>query len=101
MTIEELVAAAGKPGALTGGIQLLSGPDAQNQSFQDADGVARIASPTLLVWAEEDRSLGKELTYGLSRYCVEEPVIRYIPECSHWVQQEQPLLVNRYLDEFL
>jgi pimeloyl-ACP methyl ester carboxylesterase len=28
-------------------------------------------------------------------------VIRYIPRCSHWVQQEQPLLVNRYLDEFL
>jgi pimeloyl-ACP methyl ester carboxylesterase len=26
--------------------------------------------------------------------------IRYIPDCSHWVQQEQPDLVNEYLLEF-
>ena len=27
--------------------------------------------------------------------------IRYIPNCSHWVQQEQPELVNKYMREFL
>jgi pimeloyl-ACP methyl ester carboxylesterase len=27
--------------------------------------------------------------------------IKYIPKCSHWVQQEQPKLVNQYLLEFL
>ncbi|MCY7331418.1 MAG: alpha/beta hydrolase, partial [Pseudanabaena sp. CAN_BIN31] len=27
--------------------------------------------------------------------------IRYIPNCSHWVQQEQPQLVNQLMREFL
>ncbi|MEL6581022.1 MAG: alpha/beta hydrolase, partial [Cyanobacteria bacterium J06621_12] len=27
--------------------------------------------------------------------------VKYIPNCSHWVQQEQPELVNRYMREFL
>ena len=27
--------------------------------------------------------------------------IKYIPLCGHWVQQEQPELVNNYLLDFL
>ncbi|MBI3799347.1 MAG: alpha/beta hydrolase [Deltaproteobacteria bacterium] len=27
--------------------------------------------------------------------------IKYIPRCRHWVQQEQPELVNQYMLEFL
>ncbi|MDZ8070344.1 MAG: alpha/beta hydrolase, partial [Nostoc sp. DedQUE08] len=27
--------------------------------------------------------------------------IKYIPNCGHWVQQEQPELVNQYMREFL
>lgn len=27
--------------------------------------------------------------------------VKYVPNCSHWAQQEQPELVNRYLLEFL
>jgi len=27
--------------------------------------------------------------------------VRYIPDSGHWVQQEQPELVNRWLLEFL
>jgi len=56
--------------------------------------------PTLMIWGEQDTALGKELTDGTDNY-VQDLQIRYIPNCSHWVQQEQPQLVNRYMREFL
>ncbi|HEY9602090.1 MAG TPA: alpha/beta hydrolase [Allocoleopsis sp.] len=56
--------------------------------------------PTLMIWGEQDTALGKELTYGTEEY-VRDFQIRYIPDCSHWVQQEQPELVNEYMREFL
>lgn len=56
--------------------------------------------PTLMIWAEKDTALGKELTYGTEEY-VRNFQIRYIPNCSHWVQQERPELVNQYIREFL
>ena len=56
--------------------------------------------PTLMIWGEKDTALGTELTYGTASY-VSNLQIKYIPECSHWVQQEQPQLVNQYMREFL
>lgn len=56
--------------------------------------------PTLMIWGEKDTALGKELTYGTEQY-VRDFQIRYIPNCSHWVQQEQPELVNQYIREFI
>jgi pimeloyl-ACP methyl ester carboxylesterase len=56
--------------------------------------------PTLMIWGEEDTALGKELTYDTEEY-VQDFRINYIPNCSHWVQQEQPLLVNQLMQEFL
>lgn len=60
----------------------------------------RIDSETLLIWATEDRALGTELTFGMEPYFGDGPRTRYIPDCSHWVQQEEPELVNEYLQEF-
>ena len=56
--------------------------------------------PTLMIWGEEDRALGKELTYETQTY-VSNFQIHYIPNCSHWVQQEKPELVNQYMRSFL
>ncbi len=56
--------------------------------------------PTLIIWGENDTALGKELTYGLEAY-VRDLQIKYIPSCSHWVQQERPELVNEYMREYL
>ncbi len=56
--------------------------------------------PTLMIWGEKDTALGKELTYGTEAY-VRNFQIKYIPDASHWVQQEQPQLVNQYMREFL
>lgn len=56
--------------------------------------------PTLMIWGENDVALGKELTYGTEAY-VTDFQIQYIPNCSHWVQQERSQLVNQYMREFL
>ncbi len=56
--------------------------------------------PTLLIWREQDRALGIELTTGLEQW-VDHLEIRRIPDSGHWVQQEQPEKVNRYALEFL
>ncbi|OUL22022.1 alpha/beta hydrolase [Nostoc sp. 106C] len=56
--------------------------------------------PTLMIWGENDTALGKELSYGTEAY-VNNFQIKYIPNCSHWVQQEKPDLVNQYIRDFL
>ena len=43
--------------------------------------------PTLMIWGESDVALGKELTTNTEAY-VRNLQIKYIPNCSHWVQQE-------------
>jgi pimeloyl-ACP methyl ester carboxylesterase len=53
-----------------------------------------------MIWGENDTALGKELTDGTEEY-VQNLQIKYIPNCSHWVQQEQPQLVNQYMQDFL
>lgn len=95
--------AAAKPGALTGGINYYRAAFRQflRSPRQGAGERARVRCPTLVIWGEEDRALGKELTYDFHAE-VEGPLeIKYIPACSHWVQQERPDLVNSYILEFL
>ena len=91
--------AAAKRGALTAAInyyraifQSLLQSDRQQWETLDI--------PTLTIWGENDTALGKELTYGTGTY-VRDWQIKYIPNCSHWVQQEQPALVNTYIRQFL
>jgi epoxide hydrolase 4 len=60
-----------------------------------------IASPTLVIWGEDDTALGKELTRGMQRYFSGPFTIRYVPGGSHWVPEERPELVNELLLEFL
>ena len=91
--------AAAKPGALTAMLNyyrcifksLFLGNDLQWQILD---------IPTLTIWGEADTALGKVLTYGTETY-VKDWQIKYIPNCSHWVQQEQPALTNRYIQDFL
>ena len=50
--------------------------------------------PTLMVWGLEDVALSKETTDGTDRY-VADLTLRFLPEVSHWVQQEAPETVGR------
>lgn len=90
--------AAAKPGALTAMINYYRANIFQPELVSREWGVLQV--PTLLIWGESDVALGKELTYGTEAY-VQDLTVRYIPNCSHWVQQEQPQLVNQYMQEFL
>ena len=95
--LDAYVTAAAKPGALTSMLNYYRNmlqPGLFNQTW------AVLQVPTLMIWGEEDIALGKALTYGTDQY-VADFRIRYIPNCSHWVQQEQPKLVNQYIREFL
>lgn len=56
--------------------------------------------PTLLVWGEQDVALRKASTYGTEAW-VRPLTIRYLPHCSHWVQQDDPELVNAMVAAFL
>ena len=90
--------AAAKRGALTASINYYR---AIFQSlFSDRTEWGILDIPTLTIWGENDTALGKELTYGTGSY-VRDWQVKYIPNCSHWVQQEQPALVNTYMREFL
>lgn len=89
--------AASKPGALTATLNYYR--NIFQQGMTDTNwGILEV--PTLMIWGEDDLPLGKELTYGTERY-VKDFQIKYIPNCSHWVQQEKPELVNQYIKEFL
>jgi len=97
-----LAEAAQRPGAVTGGMNYYRAIMRNLKGLALMRGeVPRIKTPTLLIWAEDDRALGMELTYGLEPYFENGITVRYIPDCSHWVQQEQPLLVNELLGDFL
>lgn len=96
--LDQYAAAAAKPGALTAMLNYY-------RNLLDGDGLLEqtwdvLEIPTLMIWGEEDVALGKELTEGTGDY-VSDFRIHYIPRCSHWVQQEQPALVNQYMRAFL
>ena len=71
------------------------------EATRTLDDWPKIAAPTLLVWAEADVALGKELTLGMEPLFRGPLEIKYVPLSGHWVQQEQPELVNGYLLDFL
>jgi len=95
--LDALVTAAAQPGALTSMLNYYR--NIFSSSFLQQEWSV-LKTPTLMIWGENDTALGKELTYGTEEY-VSDFAIRYIPNCSHWVQQEQPALVNQHIRAFL
>jgi pimeloyl-ACP methyl ester carboxylesterase len=104
--------AAAKPGALTasinyyraairGAFKAMREAAARAKAPGGSPGLPKVKCPTLVIWAEDDAALGKEMTYDFHKE-VDAPLeIKYIPNCSHWVQQEKPEEVNRYMQEWL
>jgi epoxide hydrolase 4 len=63
-------------------------------------GTPQIDTPTLMLWGESDAALGIELTYGTEKF-VSNLTLRYLPNVSHWVQQEAPETVNAMIEAWL
>ena len=89
------------PGALTAMIHyyraLFWGGGARRQAKL---GYPLLAVPTLLLWGEQDRALTVETTHG-TEAMVSDLTLRYIPNASHWVQQDAPDTVNAMLGAWL
>ncbi len=64
------------------------------------DPVPVIQVPTLMIWGENDRALGKELTYGTADF-VANLDLHYLPKASHWVQQDEPERVTALIREHI
>ena len=61
----------------------------------------KIAAPTMVIWGEQDVALRKELTFGMKELFDGPFEIHYVSDSGHWVQQEQPAIVNEYVLRFL
>ncbi len=90
---------AAEPGALTAMINWYRAMPF-SLSLMKARGIKKIAVPTLFIWGEQDRALGKEMTRGTERY-VENLTLRFIEDASHWVQQDAPKAVNELFETWL
>ena len=96
--LDTLVKAAAKPNAIRSMLNYYRNIFQSEGFLNKSWPVLKV--PTLMVWGENDAALGKELTYGTDAY-VENFELHYIPNCSHWVQQEQPEHVNQYIKAFI
>jgi epoxide hydrolase 4 len=90
---------ARQPGALTAMINYyrampLSMPEMSRR------GLRKIRVPTLFIWGEQDQALRRELTHDTHRY-VDDLTLRYVPDASHWVQQDAPEKVNALIEQWL
>ena len=61
---------------------------------------AQIAAPVLLLWGCQDRALGDELADLSAQFCSDIRVKKLV-NASHWVNQDVPEMVNKYIDIFL
>lgn len=59
----------------------------------------KLAVPTLMIWGEHDRALGKSMTVDMDEL-VDDVTLHYL-NASHWVQQDAPEEVNALLRDWL
>jgi len=98
--IEEYVCAFQKPGAITAALNYYRAAFREGTKSENRKN-STIEADTLVIWGEDDKALGKELTFGMEQYFKNHFEIKYISNCSHWVQHEYPELVNGYILDFL
>jgi pimeloyl-ACP methyl ester carboxylesterase len=97
--IEQYVAAAAQPGALTAAINYYRALFRQNP-VQALRSIRRIDAPTLVIWGEHDRYLGSELAEP-ARSWVPNIRVERLPNASHWVQIDRPERTNELMLDFL
>jgi pimeloyl-ACP methyl ester carboxylesterase len=61
---------------------------------------ARIAMPALVIWGAQDRFLEPALARTSLDLC-DRGKLLFVEEATHWIQHEQPAVVNRALLDFL
>jgi pimeloyl-ACP methyl ester carboxylesterase len=97
--IDRYVAAAAQPGAMGAAINYYRAAVRANPLAQ-AQTLRRVDIPTLVIWGDQDRYLGRELAEPDHAWVPEVRVER-IAEASHWVQADAPERVNQLMVDFL
>ena len=95
--IEETVAALAQPRALTCALNYYR---ALRYRPRQAFEARRIETPTLLIWGEQDRYLGVQLTQNL-RHWIPNLQLQLLPDANHWVHRDQAQRVNQSMIDFL
>jgi pimeloyl-ACP methyl ester carboxylesterase len=85
-----------RPGAMTSMINWYRALRIRSSSRDSA----RISVPTLMIWGARDTALGREMAQPSIDYC-EDGHIAMLEDATHWVQHDQPQVVNRLLIEHL
>lgn len=60
----------------------------------------KVKVPTLILWAENDMLFPTSAAQKLHQN-IKGSVLKTIPKCGHWLQEEKPDEVNKYILEFL
>lgn len=68
--------------------------------YRRDDSKSRINRPVLIVWGCQDKALGEELADASKSYC-SNVQLKKIKHASHWVQQDEPEVVNQFIEAFL
>lgn len=90
-----------QPGVMTAMLNYYRALSRHFPSPREREQMRRVIEvPTLMIWGEQDAALGKELTYGTDKL-VRDLTCRYLPDVSHWVQQEAPETVNAMMEAWL
>jgi pimeloyl-ACP methyl ester carboxylesterase len=93
------VEAWSQPGAATATINYYRAVFRQSPRRAEAR-IRVVQAPTLVIWGERDRYLGRELADPDPADVAKlERVVR-LPNASHWVQHDEPDRVNQLLTEF-
>ena len=97
--IDRYVAAAAQPGAMCAAINYYRAAFRANP-LAHVHSRRRVDIPTLIIWGEQDRYLGRELAEP-DRAWVPDVRVERIAEASHWVQADAPERVNQLMVDFL
>ena len=89
------------PGAATAALNYYRAVFRDALTGRALDASTIIQAPTLLIWAEDDFALGRDLTEDMQRLFASDFRIEYLPNTSHWVMEERPEVVNHLLLDFL
>lgn len=85
-----------QPGAVT---SMLNWYRAAVRHQDKAQELERIRPPTLMIWGANDIALSRTMAQPSIDLCDEGRLV-FLEEASHWVQHEEPEMVNRLLLEF-
>jgi pimeloyl-ACP methyl ester carboxylesterase len=98
--LDKYVEAYQKEGALTSGLNYYrANIRAELKAGQRKN--RKVQAPTLMIWGEGDKALGKELVEGTEKYIEGPFTLKWITNSSHWIQNDFPEAVNTLMLDFL